>query len=126
MRLLPSSFYLDDMFDNIMQKKSNMQCDIYEQENQYVIEIDIPGFQKENINIDVNNEYLTVTAEKEEIFDDNKKYIRQERNFGKYQRSFYLGDLDRDNVVAQFNNGVLKISVPKKEVIDNKRTIEIE
>lgn len=126
MRLLPSSFYLDDMFDDIIQKKSNMQCDIYEQDNQYIIEIDIPGFEKENINIDVNNEYLTVTAEKEESFDENKKYIRQERKFGKYQRSFYLGDLDAENVAAHFNNGILKINIPKKEMLDKKRTIEIE
>ena len=64
------------------------------------------------------------TADCEE--DENKNYIRRERVYGKYERSFYLGDLDQDKIDATFDNGCLKITVPKKAEVDNRKVIEIK
>lgn len=130
MNLIPRKFYLDDMFDDFMptRKEANMKCDIYEKEGDYHIEMDMPGFSKEDITIETNDGYLTIKATKNDEVkeeDSNKNYIRRERSYGEYERSFYLGDLDQDNINASFNNGVLKITVPKKETPDNKKKIEI-
>ena len=131
MNLLPRRFDLDDMFDNFFVDKSytNMKCDVYEKGGNYHIEMDIPGFDKKDISIEVKNDYLTITAEKKDESkeeDKEKKYIRQERNYGKYQRSFYVGDVDTDNVKAKFENGMLEVIIPKKEKVDNKKMIEIK
>ena len=76
--------------------------------------------------IDFDNKYLTITASKEEdVNDEGKNYIRRERNFGSYKRQFYLGDINEDEIKAEFNNGILKVVVPKKEIIDTKKKIEI-
>ena len=128
MEIIPRKFYLDDIFDNfVTTNRNDMKCDIYEKEGNYHIEMDIPGYNKNDISIEVKDGYLTVTAEKKEEENvEEKNYIKRERIYGKYQRSFYLGDLDTDNVDASFNDGTLKIVVPKKEVIENKKTIEIK
>ena len=128
MEIIPRKFYLDDIFDNFMTTNRNeMKCDIYENNGNYHIELDIPGYEKNDITIEVKDGYLTVTAEKkQEENTEEKNYIKRERVYGKYQRSFYLGDLDSDNIDASFSDGTLKIVVPKKEVIENKKVIEIK
>ena len=99
MDLMPRKFYLDDIFDDFMpaKKERNMKCDIYEKDGDYHIEMDVPGFKKEDISLEVNDGYLTIKAEKNNEVkeeDEGKNYIRRERSYGKYERSFYLGDLD--------------------------------
>ena len=130
MDLFPNKFYLNDIFDDFMPtKKENhqMRCDIYEKDGLYNIEMDIPGFDKKDITIENNDNYLTITAEKkEEEKEEEKNYIRRERAYGKYQRSFYIGDLDSDNIKANFKDGILRITIPKKEEIETKKVIEIE
>ena len=131
MDLMPRNFSFDDIFDNFLTDKSysNMKCDIYEKGGDYHIEMDIPGFNKEEISVETKDGYLTIKAEKknEETEEDNdKNYIRRERTYGKYERSFYLGDLDEDKIDAKFENGMLKITVPKKEEVDTKKVIEIQ
>lgn len=131
MDLIPRKFYLDDFFDNFVSTKeiNNMNCDIYEKDGNYHIEMDIPGFDKKDIQIEAKNGYLTITAEKKvENSDEDKKknYIRRERRYGKYERSFYLGDLESDKIEASFADGMLKIVIPKKEESENKKFIEIK
>lgn len=128
MNLVPRSFLLDDFFDDFGKIKTNdMKCDIYEKDNNVVVEMDVPGFNKDEINIDVNKGYLTIELEKnEETNDEEKNYIRRERTYSKNKRQFYVGDIDEENIKANFNDGVLKIIVPKKEEIESKRKIEIE
>lgn len=124
--MLPSEIFFNNFLDNIDNDKK-MQCDIYEKEGIIHIEMDIPGFKKEDINIEINKGNLVISAEKKEEENDDKKYLRRERKFyGKYQRSFYLGDVDENNVEASFENGILKISVPKKTEEETKRMIEIK
>ena len=126
--LIPSIF--DDVFDNFYistPRRNDMKCDIYEQDNKYHIEMDIPGFDKKDIKIETDNGYLTITASKsEEKNDENKNYLRRERSYGEYQRSFSLNDIDVDNIDAKFEKGMLFITLPKKEIIDNKKVIEIK
>lgn len=135
-RLVPNKLYFDDVFDDFMfptmkDDFGKMKCDIYEKDGAYHLEMDVPGFDKKDVQIEIDdNDYLTITAEKssennEE--DDDKNYIRKERNYGKYQRSFYVGGIDKDNIQANFENGILKISMPKKEEEkSSKKTIEIK
>ncbi len=131
MDLMPRKFYLDDIFDDFIssRKEQNMKCDIYEKGGDYHIEMDIPGFNKDEISVETKDGYLTITAEKktENNEDDKEKnYIRRERTYGKYERSFYLGDLDENKIDASFENGILKITVPKKEETTSKKVIEIK
>ena len=91
--------------------------------------MDVPGFSKEDISVEAKDGYLTISAEKNNEVneeDEKKNYIRRERVYGKYERSFYVGDLDQDKIDAEFNNGCLKITVPKKEEVENKKVIEIK
>ncbi|MEG2351627.1 MAG: Hsp20/alpha crystallin family protein [Bacilli bacterium] len=131
MNLIPRKYYLDDIFDNFLSTptESNMKCDIYEKDGNYHIEMDVPGFDKNEISIECNNGYLTVTALKKvetEQQDEDKKYIRRERTYGKYQREFYLGEVETDKVKAEFKDGTLKLLVPKRKDTETKKTIEIE
>lgn len=130
MDLMPRKFYLDDIFDDFIssKKEQNMKCDIYEKGGDYHIEMDIPGFNKDEISVETKDGYLTITAEKNnEVKEEQEKnYIRRERVYGKYERSFYLGDLDEDKIDAKFDNGMLLITVPKKEEVETKKIIEIK
>ena len=128
--MLNDSLLDDMMFPNIKENDfGKMKCDIYEKEIIYYLEIDIPGFNKNDINIEIDdNDYLTITAEKkssnEEI--ENKNYIRRERIYGKYQRAFYVGSIDKNSIEANFENGILKISMPKREEQLLSHKIEIK
>lgn len=128
--LIPKSFFFDDDFDNFFlstKGRNNMKCDIYEKEDIYHIELDVPGFEKEDINVEVKDGYLTVRAKKEkEETEEEKNYIRRERSYGEYTRSFNLGDADEEKVDAKFENGTLLITVPKKDESLSKKTIEIK
>ncbi len=129
MDLIPRKFYLDDLFDNFLASKGseNMKCDIYEKNGNYHIEMDIPGFKKDEVSIDVKNGYLNITAsKKEEEEEKDKNYIRRERTYGEYTRSIYLGDVDASTIKAEFKNGTLKITVPQQEKSEDKTVIQIE
>ena len=124
--MLPSEVFFNNFLDS-MDNDKKMQCDIYEKDNNINIEMDIPGFNKEDINIEINKGNLVVTAEKNEEENEDKKYLRRERKFyGKYQRSFYLGEIDEENIEASFENGILKISIPKKTEEETKKLIAIK
>ena len=128
--MLPSRFFLDNMVDDFFARDENrMKCDIYEKEGIYHVEMDLPGLKKEDIKIELNNGNLTISAEKSsdnEEKDENKKYIRRERNYGKVSRTFYLGDVNEDAIDASFNNGTLTISIPKADEDKAKKIIDIK
>lgn len=127
--MLPRKMFLDDMFDNFLESESpKMKCDIYEKDNTYILEMDVPGFKKEDIKIEYNKGNLTITAEKNEEKDekDEKKYIRRERFYGKLTRSFYLGDIDEEGIKAEFKHGTLKVIAPKKDENISKKVISID
>ena len=109
-----------------------MKTDVHEHEDHYEVDIDLPGFKKEEITLTLENGYLTVGAAKGIDKDETTKkgkIIRQERYAGALQRSFYVGDnLTEKDIAAKFENGVLSLSVPKAEArkLPEKRTIMIE
>ena len=129
--MLPDRFF-DDMFefDVPRTQKERMECDVYEEDGNYVVEASIAGFKKEDIKIEAEDGNIIITAEKNENSkeeDKNKKYLRRERHFhSKTQRAFYLGDIDEDSIKATFDNGVLKVTVLKKQIESNRKLIDIE
>ena len=108
-----------------------MKTDVRENEKSYDVNIDIPGFKKDEIHLDLQNGYLTVAASKgldRDKQDKKGRIIRQERYAGSMQRSFYIGDMvTNDEVKAKFEDGVLKLMLPKNEnKVPEKHTIMIE
>ena len=109
-----------------------MKTDVHEHDNGYELDIDLPGFKKEDIELALENGYLSVKAAKghgNEEKDTNGKLIRQERYSGSMQRTFYVGEgITEEDVKARFEDGVLKLSLPKKEAkqVEQKKTIAIE
>lgn len=132
MSLLPSNFYLDDLFDDFtpmhkMTKMDFMRCDIYEKNGVVHIEMDAPGFDKNNISINVEDGILTVEANRvSETVDEEKNYYKKERISGSFKRQFNVGNVDENQIEAKFNNGVLEISFPKEEKRETKKSIEIK
>ena len=114
-------FFRDDFFD----KKENnlMKTDIREAKDKYIIEMDLPGYEKENINISLKDGYLNISAkvEKSENEDEEEKFVRRERFFGECSRSFYVGEnIKEEDIKAEFKNGTLNIEIPKKEEIEKE------
>ncbi len=113
--------------------KNLMKTDVKENEQGFELAIDLPGFKKDEIKLELDDGYLTISAEKNvsnDKKDESGKLIRQERYEGSMQRSFYIGeDITENEVKAKFEDGVLKLSVPKKEAkpeIPEKKYIAIE
>ena len=109
-----------------------MRTDVHEHEDHYEVDIDLPGFAKDEIALHLENGYLTVSAAKaldKDHTDRKGKLIRQERYAGSLQRSFYVGDsLTAEEIKAKYENGVLKLEVPKQEArkLPERKAIEIE
>ena len=108
-----------------------MRTDIHEHDEGYDIAIDLPGFKKDEITLDLEDGCLTVSAAKgldKEEKDENRRVIRQERYTGAMQRSFFVGkNVTEDQIKAKFEDGVLRLSVPKAEAkLPEKKTIMIE
>lgn len=116
----------DNMFDEMFRDPfftSNnttklMKTDIQEKDNNYIIDMDLPGYDKSNIKAQLKDGYLTITAQKntsKEDKDEKENYIRRERYCGECSRSFYVGeDLKEENIKASFNNGILQLILPKE------------
>ena len=146
--LMPSIFgeNLFDDFDNLMNfsfpdvdkelygkhTKNMMKTDVKETDDGYEVAIDLPGFKKEELHLELNNGYLTISAEKgldKEEKDKKDKYLRRERYAGSMSRSFYVGDSIREeDIHAKYENGILTLDVPKEEkkAVPEKRYIAIE
>ena len=112
--------------------KNIMKTDIREHDTGYELDVDLPGFKKDEINIELENGYLTISVAKgldKDEQDKKGKYIRKERYAGAMQRSFYVGDaVTEEDVKAKFEDGILKLSIPKKDAkeVETKKTIAIE
>ena len=112
--------------------KNLMKTDVRETENSYELDIDLPGFKKDEVNVELNNGYLTIAASKsldKDEKDQKGRYIRQERYAGAMSRSFYVGeDVQPSEISAKFENGILQLSVPKAEQkrLPKTTTIAIE
>ena len=107
-----------------------MKTDVKEKDGNYIIEIDVPGYNKEDIQIELENGYLTVTAKANTKVDEEKEgYIYKERFVGECSRSFYTGeDVKEEDIKASFKNGTLTLTFPKedKKQIEGKKLIQID
>lgn len=123
-KIFDDDFFRDDFFDRKDRMNYNlMKTDIREDENSYLLEVDLPGYSKDDIKIDITDGYLTINAKVEkEDKEDNKNYVRRERFTGEVSRSFYVGeDIKEDEVKASFKNGILTLEVPKLSLEDKKK-----
>ena len=145
--LMPSIFgedLFDEFFDDFARpaKKVSrvgvaapavMRTDVKESETGYELDIDLPGYKKEDVQAQLKDGYLTITATtktNDDQKDENGKYIRRERYYGTCSRSFYVGeDIAQEDIKAKFEDGILKIGIPKKEAkpqLPEKKYIAIE
>ena len=112
--------------------KNMMKTDVKETEKGYEVAVDLPGFKKDEIQLELNDGYLTISAEKgldKEEKDKKDKYIRRERYAGSMSRTFYVGESVTENDIhAKYENGILTLDVPKEEAkkVPEKRYISIE
>ena len=112
--------------------KNMMKTDVKETDSSYEVDIDLPGFKKDEINAKLENGYLTISAAKgldKDEKDKKGKYIRKERYAGAMSRSFYVGDaVTQEDIKAKYEDGILKLAIPKKDAkaVENKSYIAIE
>ncbi len=122
--MLPSRLFFDDSF---FKGEENIKCDVYEKDGKTYLEVEAPGYKKEDINISIDKGEVTISLEKNAEEEENKKYLHRERKcYSKVTRTFYLGDINEDEIDASFKNGVLLLTCPKKEQTPSKKTISIK
>lgn len=148
--MLRHSIFNDNLFDDFFEfpffddraerklyghnAKNIMKTDIKEHKDGYELEIDLPGFHKDEIQAELKDGYLTISAAKQLNQDEKEKesgkYIRRERYSGSCQRSFYVGDeITQEDIKAEFKHGILKLFVPKKEAkpeVEQRKFVSIE
>ncbi|MDO4198066.1 MAG: Hsp20/alpha crystallin family protein [Erysipelotrichaceae bacterium] len=125
----------DEMFDDFMPKPlettSFMKTDVHEKDGYFTLDIELPGYKKEDVSIEIMDGYLTISARHEysdEEKNDKGQLIRQERSFGSCSRSFYVGDnIKAEDVNAKFEEGMLMVSLPssKQKAIETKQIVSI-
>ena len=124
--MLPSRMFFDDLLSD-MNVEGKMKCDIYEKDNKYFIEMDVPGYKKDDIKIEVDKGNIVIRAEKEKNEEQDKRYLHRERKiYGKIERSFHLDDMDEDSIKASFKDGILKIEIAKLAEDEYKKIISID
>lgn len=116
------NYYLNDYFDlfdvPFTKEKEYMKTDIYEKDNKYIIEMDLPGIRKTDIKINYENGYLTIKATKNILASNPNTYIRRERFYGEIKRSFYIGIKKESDIKATYQEGILQVSFPKEDISD--------
>lgn len=106
---------------------ATLRSDIQETDNSYIVDIEIPGFNKEDLTIEVEDDVLTISAEtKKEKEETEKNYVRKERYSGKFVRSFKFDNVDTDAVTAKYDKGILTVELPKVQKSASKKGIKID
>ncbi|HLV08785.1 MAG TPA: Hsp20/alpha crystallin family protein [Halanaerobiales bacterium] len=124
----------DDFFENFFNGFSSQtespfskfKTDIKERENEYIIQAELPGFNKDNINVELNKDCLTISAENNEVIEEEKdSFIRRERRAGRFERNFYVRDIKQDEIEANYKDGILELKLPKKNPGQSRRRIDV-
>lgn len=136
--LLPRSDYFDQMVnsffnDDLMNlantgfRQNSFRVDVKETDSAVVIEADLPGVKKDSIDLTYDNNYLTISARREDANETKEEnFMRKERFYGEFRRSFYLDNVDHEKIKASFDNGVLTINIPKDAPQRMNKRIAIE
>ena len=121
-----------DPFDGFFSGRelATFRTDVRDQGDKYLVECDLPGFAKEDIHLDIEGDTLTIKAERHSEYEDKEKqegYLRCERTYGEYSRSFDVSEIERDGIKAKLDNGVLTVTLPKKQTKPvEKQSLPIE
>ena len=124
--------YLDNLernfFGDLPGSFSQFRTDILDKGDKYVLQAELPGFSKEEIKVNVDNNFLTISAEHNEDKEDKKdSYVRRERRYGSFSRSFDISNVDAENITASYDKGVLELTLPKQnKTLPPNRQIEIK
>lgn len=109
------------------QEFNYLRTDIYEQDNVYYLKMEVPGVEKDNIKVEYENGYLTVSVKQEDVYEETNEYIRKERIMSEKERTFYIGDIKEDSIKASCENGILTISLDKNdEPKETRKQIRVE
>ena len=112
-----SDFFNDDFFSpmEMISGMNQFSADVRETNNEYLVSAELPGINKEDIKLDYDNNNLIIRAKRQEAHDDSRdNYIRKERSYGEISRSFYIDNVNKEGIRAKFDNGELKIILPKQ------------
>jgi HSP20 family protein len=118
----PSNFF-ENLFNSSFMAgfNSGMRSDIRETQQDFTLEVEMPGFAKENINVECSEGHLTITASNTQETDESKgSYVRQERQYGTISRSYRIDGIDENRITAQYQDGILKLTLPKSNEVTNK------
>ena len=109
-------FFNDRLFPTLYKHSAQMKVDIKENENEYILEAELPGIKKEEVNLQIDDDRLTISVQKNEQTEDEKdNYIHKERSYSSMTRSFGIANVDTEKVNAKYENGVLLVALPKKQ-----------
>lgn len=125
------SNYFDEIQKNFFGEIGGMfnsfRTDVLDKGDHFELKADLPGFAKEEIEVGIQGDYLTIMAEhKEESNEEKDSYIRQERRYGSYQRSFNVANIDTSSIDAEYKDGVLSLMLPKLEQVSENKKIEVK
>ncbi|AUG58700.1 Hsp20/alpha crystallin family protein [Acetivibrio saccincola] len=122
------NFFNDPFFSGVLSATSGIRADIRENDKEYIVDAEIPGVNKEDINVELRDDTLTISIDRgEEIKDEGENYIRRERRYGSVSRSFYVENVVNDAVTARYKDGILTIVLPKdKKAKKNKHRIPVQ
>ena len=128
LRSVLDEFFNESAFPAFFSSGSSMRADIRDTEKEYIIEAEIPGVRKEDIKLDLRDDVLTISVEhNEEINEERTNYVRKERKYGSFGRSFYVDNVNHEGVTAKYENGILTVNLPKNEgTVKNRHKIDIQ
>lgn len=120
-----------DLFDRFFKENNYPKVDIKDMGDRYELDMDVPGFSKEDVKVEYRDGYLEVEGkheEKKETKEEDGHYIRKERSYGSFKRSFYVGDIDENSISGSFKDGMLMLQVPKanEEKTEKVKRIELQ
>lgn len=118
---LMQDFFDDDFMASFGEMGTGFRVDLRETKNEYIVEADLPGVKKGDITLRYENNYLTISAKRDETQEAKEEnYVRRERRYGQFQRSIYVSNVIDDKIDAKFNDGVLTITLPKRDKTEKR------
>ncbi|MDD4494519.1 MAG: Hsp20/alpha crystallin family protein [Eubacteriales bacterium] len=126
--LINDFFNSDGVFPAFFSAGNSLRADVRETENEYVVEAEIPGVKKEDIKLDLEDDTLTISVERKfENKEEKDNYLRMERRYGSFSRSFYVDNIKNEDVKAEYKDGILKVTLPKDDKAKaKKRAIDVK